>query len=244
MKKRFIAIALIAVLACVSVVAADESGIITINIANSSNSQVGFNVSNSTIQAETNFTNSQAWENITLTNSTLTLNVNGQNITISSQGGNVIISTQNQTATINPNTAPELTVAFLSSEPTPPTSPGHIFLAGNNSIEYDFNVTVSVPTSMNYPFGVNVTHSELNLALSPLVDKYNLVAHSYSNGNVNGNQTTGNGTSTSALWINEPIVSGMNTFSLFSYNQLNADQTEALTNDLFNAFTVAMNGDA
>ena len=97
---------------------------------------------------------------------------------------------------------------------------------------------------MNYPFGVNATHSELNLALLPLVDKYNLVTHSYPNGDVIGNETSGNGAITSASWIDEPIVSGMNTFSLFSYEQLNATQIDSLTNDLFNAFSSAMNGTA
>jgi hypothetical protein len=238
MKKRLIIIALIAVLACVGLVAADEAGIISINIVNSSNSKVGVNVSNSTIQAQTNFTNSQAWENITLTNSTLTLNVNGQNITISSHSGNIVVSTQNQTVAANPNSPPFLSVSFLASEPTTQNSA----LAGNGSIEYDFNVTVSVPTSMNFPFGVNATHTELNHALLPLIDKYDLVTMNYPNENGNGTGTTG--TIKSALWIDEPIVSGMNNFSLFSYEQLNATQIEAFTNDLFNAFTLAMNGSA
>jgi len=237
MKKRFIIIALIALLTCVGFVAADEAGIISINIFNSSNSQVGVNVLNSTIQAQTNFTNSQAWENITLTNSTLTLDVNGQNVTISSHNGNIVINTQNQTVAVNPNSTPLLSVSFLTSEPT--STQKSSFLTGNDSIEYDFNVTVSVPTSMNFPFGVNATHSELNLALLPLIDKYNLVTQNYATGLVNGT-----GTVTSALWIDEPIVSGMNDFSLFSYEQLNATQIEAFTNDLFDAFTLAMNGSA
>ena len=228
MKRRFIVIILIIVLACVGLVAADEAGIITLNIINSSNSQVSVNVSNSTIQGQTNFTNSQASENITLTNSTLTLNVNGQNITISSQGGNIVINTQNQTVSLNPR--PLLSVSFLGSQPTTTNS----IVSGNGTIEYDFNVTVNVPTSMNYPFGVNVTHSELSRALLPLVDKYNLVVNNYN----------GNGNITSALWVDMPIVDGMNTFSLFSYQQLNTAQTESLTNDLYNAFTLAMNGSA
>jgi hypothetical protein len=236
MKKRFIIIALTAVLACLGLVTADEAGIVSINIVNSSNSKVGVNVSNSTIQAQTNFTNSQAWENITLTNSTLTLNVNGQNITISSHSGNEVVSTQNQTVAVNPNSPPNLSVSFLASEPTSTKNPA---FAGNGSIEYDFNVTVSVPTSINFPFGVNATHNRLNLALLPLVDRYNLVTMNYPIGNGNGT-----GTTTSALWIDELIVSGMNNFSLFSYEQLNATQIEAFTNDLFNAFTLAMNGSA
>lgn len=208
-------------------VAADEAGIITLNIINSSNSQVSVNVSNSTIQGQTNFTNSQASENITLTNSTLTLNVNGQNITISSQGGNIVINTQNQTVSLNPR--PLLSVSFLGSQPTT-----HAIVSGNGTIEYDFNVTVNVPTGMNYPFGVNATSSKISQALLPLVDKYNLVTNNYN----------GNGNITSAQWVDMPIVDGMNTFSLFSYEQLTSTQVQALTNDLFNAFTLAMNGSA
>jgi hypothetical protein len=227
MKRRFIVIILIIVLACVGLVAADEAGIITLNIINSSNSQVSVNVSNSTIQGQTNFTNSQASENITLTNSTLTLNVNGQNITISSQGGNIVINTQNQTVSLNPR--PLLSVSFLGSQPTT-----HAIVSGNGTIEYDFNVTVNVPTGMNYPFGVNATSSKISQALLPLVDKYNLVTNNYN----------GNGNITSAQWVDMPIVDGMNTFSLFSYEQLTSTQVQALTNDLFNAFTLAMNGSA
>lgn len=229
MKRRFIVIILIIVLACVGLVAADEAGIITLNIINSSNSQVSVNVSNSTIQGQTNFTNSQASENITLTNSTLTLNVNGQNITISSQGGNIVINTQNQTVSLNPNPRPLLSVSFLGSQPTT-----HAIVSSNGTIEYDFNVTVNVPTGMNYPFGLNATSSKISQALLPLVDKYNLVANNYN----------GNGNITSAQWVDMPIVDGMNTFSLFSYEQLTSTQVQALTNDLFNAFTLAMNGSA
>jgi len=155
--------------------------------------------------------------------------VNGQNITISSQGNSLVVTTQNQTVALNPNPQPLLSVSFLGSQPTT-----HSIVSGNGTIEYDFNVTVNVPTGMNYPFGVNVTHSELSRALLPLVDKYNLVVNNYN----------GNGNITSALWVDMPIVDGMNTFSLFSYQQLNAAQTESLTNDLFNAFTLAMNGSA
>ena len=132
MKKKLLVIALIIVLATVGLVAADETGIITLNIINSSNSQVGVNVLNSTIQAQTNFTNSQAWENITLTNSTLTLNVNGQNITISSQDGNIVINTQNQTVSVNSNPAPLVSVSFLSSEPI---SPAYQTVGGSGSID-------------------------------------------------------------------------------------------------------------
>jgi hypothetical protein len=228
MNKKLVVIALIIVLASVGLVAADEAGIITLNISNSSNSQVNVNASNSTINGQTNYTDSQANENITLNNSTLTLNVNGQNITISSQGNSLVVTTQNQTVALNPNPQPLLSVSFLGSQPSTHA------IAGNGTLEYDFNVTVNVPTGMNYPFGVNVTHSELSRALLPLVDKYNLVVNNYN----------GNGNITSALWVDMPIVDGMNTFSLFSYQQLNAAQTESLTNDLFNAFTLAMNGNA
>jgi len=229
MKKKLLVIALVIVLATVSLVAADETGIITFNIINSSDTQVGINVSNSTIEGQTNYTNSQAMENITLTNSTLTLNVNGQNITISSQGGNLSINTQNQTVASNPNPRPLLTVSFLGSQPTT-----HSIVSANGTIEYDFNITVSIPTSMNYPFGVNATSSQVSQALLPLVDKYNLVVNNFN----------GNGNITSALWVDKPIVDGMNTFCLFSYDQFNSTQVGALTNDLFNAFTLAMNGNA
>jgi hypothetical protein len=230
LKKKLLVIALIIVLASVSLVAADEAGVITFNIFNSSDSQVNVNVSNSTVQGQTNYTNSQAMENISLTNSTLTINVNGQNITISSQDGNLIVSPPNQTSVLNSNQRPLLSVSFLHSE----SPPKHQIFAGNDSIEYDFNVTVGVPTSMNYPFGMNATHLEINQAMLSLVDKYNLVTHAYNN-ELNGNLT-------SAMWVNEAIVDGMNTFSLFSHDQLNSTQIEAFTNDLYNAFTDAMNG--
>lgn len=243
MNKKLVVIALIIVLASVGLAAADEAGVITLNINNSSNSQININASNSTINGQTNYTDSQANENITLNNSTLTLNVNGQNITISSQGNNtLVVTTQNQTVALNPTSQPLLSVSFLGSEPAT-----NALVSGNGTVQYDFNVTVNVPTSMNFPFGVNATHTELNLALLPLVDKYDLVTNTYATGNANGNvngTANGTGTITSALWIDEPIVSGINTFSLFSYQQLSAVQTEALTNDLFNAFTSAMNGTA
>jgi len=70
--------------------------------------------------------------------------------------------------------------------------------------------------------------------LLPLVDQYDLVTSNFN----------GNGNITSALWVDKPIVDGMNTFCLFSYQQLNSTQIEALTNDLFNAFTLAMDGNA
>jgi len=146
MKKKLLVIALVLVLAIVSLVAADETGIITFNIINSSNSHVDINVSNSTVEGETNYTNSQAVENITLSNSTLTLNVNGQNITISSQGGNLSVNTQNQTVALNSSPKPLLTVSFLGSQLST-----HTIVSANGTIEYDFNVTVSVPTRYELP---------------------------------------------------------------------------------------------
>lgn len=102
LNKRVTVIALIVVLATFGFVAADETGVITINLVNS-NSQVVTNVSNSTMQAQTNFTNSQAQENVTLTNSTLTLNVNGQNITITGdENGTVSVSAPGQNAASAP----------------------------------------------------------------------------------------------------------------------------------------------
>jgi stringent starvation protein B len=170
-KKLILIVALVAVLATVSVVAADEAGIITINISNNPNSQLNTEISNSTIQGHTNYTNSNAQENITLTNSTLTITVNGQNITMTSQGDNLTITTPNQptkTATPTPTpTTPLLTVNFLDSN-NGKGSP----IMGNASYAYDFNVTVGVPTSMNFPWGKNVTHDALNKALMPLIDKY------------------------------------------------------------------------
>lgn len=103
--------------------AADEAGIITVNIANSPNSQLVTNVSNSTIQGETNFTDTQAVENITLTNSTLTLNVNGQNVTISSQNGNIVISTQGQNVTLTSSPVPSTIVPLNIT-----TAPSWLFL--------------------------------------------------------------------------------------------------------------------
>ena len=226
LKKKLLVIALIIVLVSVSFVAADEAGVITFNIFNSSGRQVNVNVSNSTVQGQTNYTNSQAMENISLTNSTLTINVNGQNITIISQDGNLIVSAPNQTVIQNSNQRPLLSVAFLGSK-----SPPKRGIVGNDSVEYDFNVTVSVPTSMNYPFGAIVTHLGVSQMLLPLVGKYNLVVYNLPLENL-----------TSAQWTDEPIVDGMNTFSLFSHNQLNSAQVAALTIDLYNAFTIAMKG--
>ena len=113
-KKAIFIIALIDLLATVSV-AADETGIFTINIFNTPNSQITADISNSTIQGQTNYTNSNAIENITLTNSTLTLNVNGQNITTSSQGDDLSVTAPNQSSSPNPTVTPTLlSVTFLS----------------------------------------------------------------------------------------------------------------------------------
>ena len=135
------------VLATASLVAAEEAGIFTINIFNSPDSQIHTEISNSTIQGQTNYTDSQAFENITLTNSTLTLNINGQNISITSQGNGLVIVAPNQTTT-NPNPAPKLSVTFLKSG----ANQHSIIVSNNSTVQYDFNVTVNVPTSMNYPF--------------------------------------------------------------------------------------------
>jgi hypothetical protein len=106
LKKKLLVTALIIVLASVSFVAADEAGVITFNIFNSSDSQVNVNVSNSTVQDQIIYTNSQATQNITLNNSTLTLNINGQNITIISQDGNLVVLTPNQTSASSSNQRP------------------------------------------------------------------------------------------------------------------------------------------
>ncbi|MGD6851351.1 MAG: hypothetical protein ACQCN6_04740 [Candidatus Bathyarchaeia archaeon] len=228
-KKLILISALIVVLAAVGVVAADEAGIITINILNNPGSQLNTEIVNSTVQGQTNYTNSNAQQNITLTNSTLTINVNGQNITISSQGDNLTVATPNQptaTATPTPST-PLLTVAYLNS------NEGHKGgMMMNGSYVYDFNVTVGVPTSMNFPWGKNVTHDDLNKALMPLIDKYDLATR---NDWVEGEVTT------AASWMNLQVVDGENVFSLFSNSNL-ATQIESLTADLYNAFKSAMNG--
>jgi hypothetical protein len=228
LKKLILLIAVIIVLATVGLVVADEAGIFTINIFNSPNGQIYTDISNSTIQGETNYTNSQAYQNITLTNSTLTLNINGQNITITSEGNGLVITGPNQNSTTTPSPKPTLSVAFLKSGP----NQHNIIVSDNTTIQYDFNITVTVPTSMNYPFGKNATHEKISQALAPLATKYNLVTNNYN----------GNGTITSAQWVDMPIVDGENTFSLFSYNALSADQIKSLTMDLFNAFTIAMQG--
>ena len=228
LKKLILLIAVIIVLATVGLVVADEAGIFTINIFNSPNGQINTDISNSTIQGQTNYTNSQAYQNITLTNSTLTLNINGQNVTITSEGTGLVITGPNQNSTTTPNPKPTLSVVFLKSGP----NQHNIIVSDNTTIQYDFNITVNVPTSMNYPFGKNATHEKISQALAPLATKYNLVTNNYN----------GNGTITSAQWVDTPIVDGENTFSLFSYNALSADQIKSLTMDLFNAFTIAMQG--
>jgi len=228
LKKLILLIAVIIVLATVGLVVADEAGIFTINIFNSPNGQINTDISNSTIQGQTNYTNSQAYQNITLTNSTLTLNINGQNVTITSEGNGLVITGPNQNSTTTPNPKPTLSVVFLKSGP----NQHNIIVSDNTTIQYDFNITVNVPTSMNYPFGKNATHEKISQALAPLATKYNLVTNNYN----------GNGTITSAQWVDTPIVDGENTFSLFSYNALSADQIKSLTMDLFNAFTIAMQG--
>jgi len=240
-KKRIIlASAFIIILASVSLVAADEAGIITINIFNSPNSQIHTDISNSTIEGQTNYTNSQAIENVTLTNSTLTINVNGQNITITDQGGNIAVNSPNQTPTstptptptINPPTPIPTATPTLTASPQPLMSVTFIKYGPNhspigNGTQYDFNVSVNVPTSLNYPWGKNVTHEKLGQELIPLASKYNLVTSNY-----NG--------FTTAKWQNMVIVAGENIFSLWSNDILTPDQIQSLTSDVYDAFSSVM----
>jgi hypothetical protein len=244
MKKRAILVfALIIVLTTVGLVAAEEAGIFTINIFNSPNSQIHTDISNSTIEGQTNYTNSQAVENITLTNSTLTININGENLTITEQDGNMTIDRPNQTPAPSPSSNPTPTsthtpTATATSAPTStvtitPTS-GIVsvtFISSGpnrspvgNGTQYDFNVTVGIPTSLNYPFGKNITHDILGQALMPLATKYNLTTRN------TGNVTTG-------AWQNMVVVAGENTFSLWSTIPLTLDQRQNLTTDLQNMFT-------
>jgi hypothetical protein len=229
-KKQILVIAVIAVLASVGLVAADEAGIVTINIFNSPNSQINTTISNSTIMGETNYTNSQAYQNITLTNSTLTLNINGQNVTISSSGDGLTITGPSQNPT-NPNPVPTLSVAFLKSGP----NERGIFQGNTSaSVQYDFNVTVNVATSFNYPFGKNVSHDKIVQAVAPLASKYNLATNNY--------RLSDGTTITSSVWANMQVVDGENVFSLFGNNTLSAEQIKSLTADLFGALTQAMQG--
>ena len=159
---------------------------------------------------------------MTLTNSTLTLNVNGQNITITDQGGNITINAPNQTPTTPTSTdmpQPLLSVTFIKY------GPNHSPIG--NGTQYDFNVTVNVPTSLNYPWGKNVTHEKLGQALIPLASKYNLATNNYSG-------------FTTAAWQNIVVVDGENTFSLWSTTPLTQDQIQLLTSDLYDVFSTAM----
>ena len=237
-KKRIILVsAFIIILASVSLVAANEAGIVTINIFNSPSTQLHTDILNSTIEGQTNYTNSQAIENVTLTNSTLTLNVNGQNITVTDQGGNITINSPNPTPTATPTITPTINPTSTAT-PTPTTTtqtdlsvtfikygPNHSPIG--NGTQYDFNVTVNVSTSLNYPWGKNVTHEKLGQALIPLASKYNLVTSNY-----NG--------FTTAAWQNMVVVDGENTFSLWSSAILTQDQIQSLTSDLYDAFSTAM----
>jgi hypothetical protein len=222
-KLKIIVIALIAGLATLSLVAADEAGVFTINIQNS-NGQINTTITNSTVQGQTNYTDSQAAENITLNNSTLTLNVNGQDIVISSQGGNIDITSGGQSVLVNPN---RLYVTYLKSQ-----SPESPFPVTNTTTQYVFNVTVTVPTGMNCPFGLNATHNALDTAFAPLASTYNLQTRS----------SSANNSTMVPQWVDRPTVSGQNEFSLFSAQPLTDDQIKSLTNDLYNAFTLAMSG--
>jgi hypothetical protein len=71
-----------------------------------------------------------------------------------------------------PPPPPMLTLTFDKSRSAPP----NLIIMGETDIEYDFNVTVTVLTSMNFPLGENVNSSVLNHALKPLLGKYNLLA--------------------------------------------------------------------
>lgn len=237
-KKRIVLVsAFIIVLASVSMVAADEAGIFTINIFNSPNSQIYTDISNSTIEGQTNYTNSQAIENVTLTNSTLTLNLNDQNITIIDQGGNITIDAPNQTPTSTPTPAPTINPPTPTPTATPTITassqpllsitfikygPNHSPIG--NGTQYDFNVTVNVPTSLNYPWGKNVTHEKLGQELVPLASKYNLATSNYYG-------------FITAKWQNMVVVAGENIFSLWSNDILTPDQIQSLTFDLYDAFS-------
>jgi hypothetical protein len=240
-KNRIIlASAFIIILASVSIVTADEAGIVTINIFNSPSTQLHTDILNSTIEGQINYTNSQAIENVTLTNSTLTLNVNGQNITVTDQGGNITINSPNQTPTPTPipTSAPTMNPTPTVT-PTPTATPRSLLSVTfikygpnhspvGNGTQYDFDVIVSVPTSFNYPWGKNVTHEKLGQALIPLASKYNLATR-----NDNGFIT--------AAWQNMVVVDGENIFSLWSSETLTPDQIQSLTSDLYDAFFTAMN---
>ena len=123
---------------------------------------------------------------------------------------------------------PPLTVTFIGSKPAPPG----LIRIGETDIEYEFNVTVTVPTSMNFPLGEKATPSAISHALMPLLGKYNLLAL---------NRTYDGSTITTAAWSDEPIVEGKSIFSLYSNETFTAATVESLTNDLFNALTDAMN---
>lgn len=235
-KQLVLVLVFIAVFASVSLVAANQAGVFTLNIFNSPQSQLQTNISNSTIEGNTNYTNSQAIENISLSNSTLTLNVNGQIITVTDQNGNLTINaptatnptptpTPSATATATPNPTPTpkplVTVTYLTSR----QNPGG--MVSGNATMYDFTVIVSVPTSFNFPWGENVTHQKLGQALIPLISQYSLVTNNY-----NG--------FTTATWQNMIIVDGKSTFSLWSTNPLTENQIAALTADLQEMFTAVM----
>jgi hypothetical protein len=235
-KRAILAFAFIVVFASVGLVAADQASIFNIIIFNSPSTQLHTDITNSTIEGQTNYTNSQAVENITLTNSTLTLNINGQNITITDKGDNITINSPNQTPTSTPT--PTATATPVPTA-TPTATPGPALLSVTfisygpnqspigNGTQYDFNVTVNAPTSLNYPWGKNVTHDKLGQALIPLATKYNLV-------------TSNSSDFTTAAWQNMAVVDGENTFSLWSNTPLTNDQIQSLTTDLYNAFTTAM----
>ena len=67
---------------------------------------------------------------------------------------------------------PQLSVSFIKS------SSEQNFVEGD-ATEYDFQVKVNVPSSMNFPFGKQATVTTINSALKPLLDKYDLITGDY-----------------------------------------------------------------
>ncbi len=123
---------------------------------------------------------------------------------------------------------PKLTLSYIGSKPAPPG----LIVIGENATQYDFNVTVTVPTSLNFPLGENATSSAINRALEQLLDKYDLLSL---------NRTVDGSTIVTAAWTDEYVVDGKSIFSLYSKETFTADTIESLTKDLFNSLTDAMN---
>ena len=123
---------------------------------------------------------------------------------------------------------PPLTISFIGSKPAPPA-------LGVEATEYDFNLTVTVSTSLNAPLGKNANTTAINNALRSLLEKYDLATSTY---------TDGNSTRTTAAWSAVFIVDGETTFNLYSTETFSDAQVDSLRNDLFDALTNAMNGKA